>query len=135
MNEQDDRTEKKAESDKEPISGGEALDSDEDIPPVLPSGQNTPIVVVETKNGTIHQAQRTPNESQVKNANPERWMTVLTAIIALATIANVLVFYYESEGSSQDIKTFSDKAGTIVGAIDTAISNSQVAIAGAFHEN
>jgi hypothetical protein len=62
-------------------------------------------------------------------------MTILTAIIAIATIINIGVFWYESEDTSGKIKTLSDKAGEIVGTMNTALSNNQTAISEAFDAN
>ncbi|HEX3875983.1 MAG TPA: hypothetical protein VHW24_03295 [Bryobacteraceae bacterium] len=43
----------------------------------------------------------------------DRWMIWLTAIIALATIANVLIFYLESESASNQISAIAEKADAI----------------------
>lgn len=43
----------------------------------------------------------------------DRWMIWLTAIIALATIANVLIFYLESESTSNQISAIAEKADAI----------------------
>ena len=62
-------------------------------------------------------------------------MVVLTAIIALATGANVWIFYLESEDTSKKIGELSTKAGGIVDSMNTALSNSQDAVSKAFKAN
>jgi hypothetical protein len=62
-------------------------------------------------------------------------MTFLTAIIAVATIINIAVFWYESEDTSQKIGVLSGKAGEIVGAMNTALSNNRDAVQKAFQAN
>lgn len=62
-------------------------------------------------------------------------MIWLTAIIAVATAINVIVFWLESEDTSKQIKTLSEKAGGIVDSMNTALSNNQGAITQAFVAN
>ena len=62
-------------------------------------------------------------------------MTFLTALILAATVANVVVFYLESEDSSQKIETLSKKAGGIVDSMNIALAGNQKAIDKAFEVN
>jgi hypothetical protein len=65
----------------------------------------------------------------------EKQMSILTLLIFLATAANVWVFYLESEDSSRKLETLSNKAGEIVGTMNTALSNNQDAVQKAFKAN
>ena len=65
----------------------------------------------------------------------DKWMIVLTAIIAVATGLNVWIFYLESEDTSKKIGELSTKAGGIVDSMNTALSNSQDAVSKAFKAN
>jgi len=80
-----------------------------------------------------------PNASALSRASiqpsGDRWMTFLTAVIAVATIGNVFVFWLESESTSKDMKTLSDRAGDIVISMNTALSDNRDAISKAFAEN
>jgi len=62
-------------------------------------------------------------------------MTFLTAIIAVATAINVWLFYMESESTSKQIDKLTDKAGSIVASMNTALSDNRTAISNAFREN
>lgn len=65
----------------------------------------------------------------------ERQMIILTGIIALATIANVAVFYFESEDASKQTAALASKAGEIVGSMNTALANNRDALSKAFDAN
>lgn len=62
-------------------------------------------------------------------------MIILTCIIAAATVANVIVFYCESESTSKQIDKLSTKAGGIVEAMNTALGDNRKAIGDAFSQN
>ena len=62
-------------------------------------------------------------------------MIALTAIIALATGANVWIFYLESEGTGRQIDKLSFKAGGIVDSMNKAISSNRDALTKAFEAN
>jgi hypothetical protein len=65
----------------------------------------------------------------------EKQMSLLTLLIFLATAANVWVFYLESEDTSKQVKTLSEKAGEIVGTMNKALSDNQEAVKNAFEQN
>jgi hypothetical protein len=79
----------------------------------------------------------TPTESalvdRIKQA--EKWMIILTAIIALATIANVFFFVLESTSSTKSVDRLTEEAKGIVGTMDQALSDNRKAISKAFEEN
>ena len=70
-----------------------------------------------------------------REAPSARQMVWLTAIIAFATIVNAGIFYLESEATGKQIDKLSDKAGGIVGAMNSALSDSRTAITKAFEQN
>lgn len=65
----------------------------------------------------------------------DKWMIALTAIIAISTVVNVVIFYKESEESARQIGELASKAGGIVDSMNTALSNNQSAIKQAFEAN
>jgi hypothetical protein len=62
-------------------------------------------------------------------------MTILTAVIAVATVINICVFWYESEDTSKQTKILAEKVGGIVDSMNIANSNNQEAIKNAFKAN
>jgi hypothetical protein len=65
----------------------------------------------------------------------DRWMIVLTGIIAAATIANVWFFYRESESSARDIEKLTTKAGDMVTAVNKSLTEDRTAIKAILKEN
>jgi len=111
------------------------------IQPVNPQPITPPIAttgVGDAGKAAIHEQQGAsqvqPGDS-TKKSSSEKWMTWLTAIIAVATVANVIIFWLESEDTSKEIGKLSTKAGEIVGSMNTALSDSRQAISSAFEEN
>jgi hypothetical protein len=102
-------------------------------PPVITTG------VSDAGNTAIHEtygeANATPPRPKNRATSPETWMTWLTAIIAAATVANVLIFYLESEDTSKQIGKLTDKASGIVDSMNTALADSRTAISNAFDAN
>jgi hypothetical protein len=70
-----------------------------------------------------------------REAPSVRQMVWLTGIIAFATIANVGIFYLESESTGKQIDKLSNKAGGIVDAMNQALSDNRDALSKAFQEN
>jgi hypothetical protein len=64
-----------------------------------------------------------------------RLMIILTAIIAVVTAINVVVFWVESEDAAKQTKILAEKAGGIVTSMDTALSDNRIAISRAFDAN
>lgn len=62
-------------------------------------------------------------------------MVVLTGMIVLLTVANIVIFYKESESTGVQIDKLTAKAGLIVDAMNTALKDSRTAIQKAFDEN
>ena len=62
-------------------------------------------------------------------------MIVLTGLIALATIINIWVFYKESEDAGTQTTKLANKAGEIVGTMNTALDNNRDAVSKAFDAN
>src|ERR1039458_2970906 len=65
----------------------------------------------------------------------EKLMSALTLLIFFATVANVWVFYLESEDAGKQTAALAAKGGDIVGTMNTALSNNQEAIRKAFEAN
>lgn len=141
MEDQGHRTTNKGPSGQQPPPGGHAIDPQEVKPPVPTSG------VGKTGNPTIHETQGESGRQQpppqppvVVNGRPQppqsdKWMTRLTAIIAVATAINVLVFWLESEDTSKQIVKLAEKAGGIVTAMNNALSDNRDAVTKAFEAN
>ncbi len=62
-------------------------------------------------------------------------MVALTAIIAVATVVNVKVFYSESESTGKQIDKLTDKASGIVDSMNKALSDNRDAVSKAFKAN
>lgn len=127
MEENNNRQDSKDDSAKEPLS------REPRTPPIKGS--------IDEPDSEAHQNERHNNTKGIEETLADRikqaeiWMIVLTAIIAGATAANVVVFYLESESTSKQIGFLSSKAGEIVGSMNTALSDSREAINRAFSEN
>jgi hypothetical protein len=120
--------------DKHLIASAVSVDSKQAVPTVDPIGTH-PVARTETEQPSVHKQQRNKNLTpEPKDPNSGR-MTFLTAIIAVATVINIGVFWYESEDSSQKIRVLSEKAGGIVNSMNTALLDNQVAISKAFAAN
>src|SRR5258708_31248547 len=85
-----------------------------------------------------HQAksQRIMSIEDKKRVGPsERWMIVLTGIIAVATGWNVWIFYLESESTGKQIDKLSDKAGGVVDSMNHALADNRDALSKALEAN
>jgi hypothetical protein len=82
-----------------------------------------------------NQLTETANQLAERIKKSDVWMISLTAVIAVATIVNVYVFYRESEGSARDIREFSTKAGAMVTAINTSLAEDRTAIRETLKDN
>src|ERR1700729_4272516 len=110
-------------SNEEPVTGAAPVHSEQTVPPTLdPIGANFSRGA-DTEQTGVHEQERNQDLTpEPRDPNSGR-MTFLTAIIAVATVINIGVFWYESEDSSKKIETLSNKAGEIVGTMNTALSN------------
>jgi len=130
------RADHKSDTDQEPANGVQPVDSQ---PPQLAPVAESPLSArIQTENPATHQAESQPTSSHENEKGAglsDMLMVVLTGLIFLATAANVLIFYLESESTGKQIDKLSGKAGDIVGAMNTALSDSRDAISKAFKVN
>jgi|ERR1017187_105383 hypothetical protein len=95
----------------------------------------------ETENPSIanHTGQADATEANKALAdtlrNAERWMIGLTLLIFLATAANVIVYYCESESSTNIMKEVASKTGTVIDSMNTALDNSRDSLRKSFEMN
>src|SRR6185312_2173400 len=137
MKDQEPRATDEGNSNQASATGGQSPDSEIAIPPASVATTN------ETGDTAVHQPSPHPNPAQppvLVNVLPQpvksdKWMTILTAVIALATIANVIIFYFESEDSTRKISALSANAGEIVKSMNIALGDSRDAIIEAFQAN
>ena len=145
MEDQSSRQTDKENPSQKPATGGHSVNPQPATPPVAAPG------VVNTGDSAIHGAQRDSGVNQPPQPQPaqlpvavnvlpqpaqsDKTMNWLTAIIAAATIANVLIFWLESEDTAKHIRELSTKAGEIVGSMNTALSDSRDAVSKAFSVN
>jgi len=120
---------------------GQPIDPQKAVPPV------PPLSLSRAGDSTVHEAQR-KSEGQQPAAQPpvivnipsqppqsNKLMNWLTAVIAVATAINVLVFYLESESTGKQIDKLTTKAGGIVDATNAALNDSRNSIKDAFNQN
>lgn len=129
MNGNGDRENEEGKTDAHPPSQTEATQPQEIGAPGVQSG------------GTDHKeggkTQLTETESQLAERikRSDLWMISLTGVIAMATIANIVVFYKESEGSARDIREFASKAGDMVTAVNKSLAEDRAATRDILKEN
>lgn len=116
MNDQDNSATDKPESDSESPPGGQLSNPDNPVPHVNPLTADRRVEEVEAKDASVEAKQR-PYDRQPPNnilvgrpKNPDRWMTILTAIIAVSTLANVIVYWRESESAAKQTQNLIDAA-------------------------
>src|SRR6202049_763937 len=130
------RADHKSDTDQEPANGVQPVDSQ---PPQLAPVAESPLSArIQTENPATHQAesQHTSSHENEKGAGlSDMLMVILTGLIFLATAANVLIFYLESESTGKQIDKLTETAGGIVGAMNTTLSDSQRDIRNAFDQN
>jgi hypothetical protein len=139
MEDKEERTADKPDPKEAPPSGGQSVKPQSAIPvPPPPPGKSPHTAQSNAENPEGHQnnGQPAPARELKKSIDSSAiWMIILTGIIAVATGLNVWIFYLESESTGKQIDKLTDKAGGIVGAMNSALSNSQTAIKNAFDLN
>jgi hypothetical protein len=139
MEENEQGTDDKSGPDKISTEDGQPVNPQAAVP-TLPEAPppGDPRVYSNAEDSAVHQAQ---SQSATSPENKKRidpsslWMVILTAIIALATGANVWIFYLESESTGKQIDKLTDKAGGIVDSMNHALSDNRDALSKAFEAN
>ena len=108
MEDKHDRTENQSDRNEHSTPLGQSINPKHPEPTVIPNTGNIPVIEVNAKESAVHtpkgQSEMDPMEKTLEDRikRAEKWMIAWTAIIAIATAANVWVFYRESESTFEE---------------------------------
>jgi hypothetical protein len=141
VEEQQNSTADKSDSTNDATKGLQATDAKNIEPSIQATAEQSPVKEVKTKDSGIHKENATNNTTptdislaeRIKQA--ERWMIILTAIIAGAAVLNLIVFYCESESTYKQITRLITESSRIAGDMESSIQQNQTAIDNAAEAN
>jgi hypothetical protein len=141
MDQQNDRTRDQNRTADDSSATPESVDSGSLKPPARTRTDDLSVAYVEAEDSAIHTDEGKDHLSPSEKAlaarlkQAEIWMIVLTAIIAGATIINIIVYYCESESSTKIMSDVADKTGAVVDSMNSALGASRDALAEALKQN
>lgn len=113
-----------------PTSASKPVES-EGVEPLIPDWIFK-VVEIRAKQPSIHQKQSQEQQTEDTNSlvdrirRSDRWMIVLTAIIAIATFLNVVVFFLESRSSSQQTENIIITAKRMAESLEETVKRNKL---------